>query len=88
MRFVHVIARLNEAKAKVKERLDDLNEMAMEIVTPFTSEQVEIQRPTALTPPQEAMLALIMACEQVECKRLNKLSKRIKGYEHRREYGG
>ncbi len=76
MRFVHVIARLKKDLEGVETKLDDLDDMAIEILhgdTPYVGSD-------------KAMVALIEACEVVGHKEAQLLGWRIAGYEYRRDF--
>lgn len=78
LRFVEVVARLNESLDGCHKRLDDLDDMALKI----------LEGTEPYTEPQQAMIGLIEACEAQQSKEVRRLNKRIHGYEHRRLYGG
>lgn len=76
MRFVHVIARLNEDMVKCDKVLDDLDDMAIEALggaMPYSDSD-------------KAMVALIVAVEQKVGADRSRFWSRIKGYEYRRDF--
>lgn len=75
MRFVHVIARLKESMVACDKVLDDLDEMACDML--------DADRP--YSDSDRAMMKLITAVEMAVCKERSRLDSRLKGYEYRRD---
>ena len=74
MMFVYVIARLKEDLEAVKTRLKDLNDMALEVLMENKED------------PDEAMLALVEACEDQAGDEARRLTSSLKEYEDRRNF--
>ena len=76
MMFVYVIARLKKDLDACHKRLDDLDDMALEI----------LKSGEPHTAADEAMMALIQACEDQDGDEVRRLTSSLKEYEDRRDF--
>ena len=88
MRFVYLIARLKEDLDECHTRLDDLDDMALELLKEDKEDSSSPGRGTValIGASDAAMLALIEACEEQAGDDLRRLTSSLAGYEYRRDF--